>query len=141
MNTLRNQVQRTKDVTTMVPGRRKPATERMPASKPFVVLNIIEKTIQSQLSETYRDGQGYGAAFMIETSLREYVRLQGQAWGEKRRLSSIISFTSADSYVDALALPTSDYVAETWRKEGIKLLRLIERALYDSGGRASGREF
>ncbi|KKY34898.1 putative pfs domain protein [Diaporthe ampelina] len=89
---------------------------------------------QAQRTTKVPDGtlQAYRAEFTFEANLREYVRLQGLASGEKRTLSNIISFTSAGSNVDALALPTSKYVTDTWKQDGAKLLQMIERALDDS---------
>lgn len=124
-----NKAQRSTTVTTMVPEPRKPVAEHGPASKKSVILGIVENEIESKLSSTYKDGNGYKATFVFQTRLREYVQLQGQAWGGKRNLSNIISFTSASSTVDAIALLTSEYVAETWKQKGVKLLQMIERAL------------
>lgn len=124
-----------------IPERRKPATERMPASQPVTIVNLIKNTIQSELSPTNKacvllDKEGkvqeYRAEFAFQSNLRQYVRLQGQALGQKRRLSSLVSFTSAGSDVDALALPTSQYVGETWKQDGPKLLQIIEKALSDT---------
>lgn len=141
MSTSGKQAQRTTKVTTAVSQRRKPVTELGPASQPVMVLDVITSTIKSELLPTNKayalldkDGelQGYRAEFAFQGNLREYVRLQGQASREKRKLSSLISFTSAGSNVDALALPTSRYVSDTWKQNGVKLLQMIERALNDT---------
>ena len=115
-----------------------------------MALDSIKSSIHALLLPTNnacalfnKDGtlQAYRAEFKFEANLREYVRLQGLASGEKRTLSNIISFTSAGSNVDALALPTSKYVTDTWKQDGAKLLQMIERALDDSKNQeVSGRE-
>lgn len=119
---------------TAVTEHRKPVTERKSASQPVMVLDLIERAIKSKLLPTdeYRKTKEFRAKFTFQGNLREYVHLQGKAWGENKKFSGLISFTSADSNVDALALPTSKYVRDTWKHDGAKLLQLIERALNDT---------
>lgn len=150
MSTSGKQARRTINGTKTISEHRKPITERLPASQSVTIVNVIKNTIQSELLPTNKacalldkEGgiQGYRAEFAFQCNLRQYVRLQGQALGEKRRLSSLISFTSAGSDVDALALPTSQYVRETWKQDGAKLLLVIEKALNDTKNQGTpGRE-
>ncbi|KAG6358205.1 hypothetical protein INS49_014089 [Diaporthe citri] len=117
-----------------VPERKKPDMQRNPAGEPAMALDFIKRAIKSRLLPINEDGElrQFRAEIAFQGDLREYVRLQGQASGEKKRLSNIISFTSAGSNVDALALPTSKYVSDTWKQEGVNLLRMIEKALDDT---------
>lgn len=141
MSTSGKEAQRTTKGTKTISERRKLVPERRPASQSVTVVNLIKNAIQSELLPTNtacalfnkdEELQGYRAHFLFQGNLRQYVRLQAQALGEKRRLSGLISFTSAGSDVDALALLTSQYVRETWKQDGTKLLQIIEKALSDT---------
>lgn len=141
MSATGKQAQRATKTTEAVHERKKPAPAPVPANQPVMVLDIINRTIQSGLLPTNKacallgkDGglQAYRAEFVFKANLREYVHLQGRASGESRKLSSIISFTSARSNVDALALPTSQYIRDTWNQNGTKLLQMIDKALIDT---------
>lgn len=114
------------------------AERKRPETRTSMVLDLIKSKIQSELSpgkDTYiglgKDGkpQGFRAEFAFEVNLRRYLNLQGLAVGEKRRLSNIITFTSAGSDVDALAVPASMYVRETWGQDGTRILQMVENAM------------
>lgn len=141
MSAAGKQAQRATKVTEAVHERKKAAPALASANQPVMVLDLISRTIQSVLLPTNKacalfgqDGglQAYRAEFVFQADLREYVHLQGLASAENRKLSSIISFTSARSNVDALALPTSQYVRDTWKQDGARLLQMIEKALIDT---------
>lgn len=141
MSATGKQAQRATKATEAFHERKKPAPAPVPANQPVMVLDLINRTIQSGLLPTNKacallgkDGglQAYRAEFVFKANLREYVHLQGLASGGNRKLSSIISFTSARSTVDALALPTSQYVRDTWNQDGAKLLQMMEKALIDT---------
>lgn len=143
MSTPGKQAQRTTKLTTAATESRKPVTESKSASQPVMVVDLIQNAIKSKLLPTDEDRgfREFRGEFEFQGNLREYVRLQGQAWGGNKKLSALISFTSADPDVDVLALPTSKYVRDTWKQNGAKLLQLIERALYDTENQGvSGRK-
>ncbi|KAH8753625.1 hypothetical protein F5883DRAFT_689242 [Diaporthe sp. PMI_573] len=106
--------------------------------KTIPVLDIIRRTIQSELQPDKKqyvlcgqDGESprYRAEFAFKGDLRTYLKLQNQASGEKKKFSSLISFTSACVGPDALAIPVSVYVRDTWGQNGIKILQMIGNAV------------
>ena len=107
-------------------------------NKPVTVLDIIKSKIQSEFLPTKTQyvlygkdekPQSYRAEFTFEGNLRRYLSLQNQAAGKKNKFSNLISFTSAGSGADALALPCSVYVRDTWGRDGAKILQIIDQAM------------
>lgn len=110
---------------------------KRPDTKTVMVLDVIKNKIQSEISPAKnayvvlgKDGkpQSFRAEFEFKVNLRRYLSLQRMATGEKTTLSSMITFTSAGSVVDALAVPASMYVRDTWGQDGTKILRMVENA-------------
>lgn len=104
----------------------------------IMAIEAIKSKVQSELSPSKKiylslgkDGkpQGFRAEFAFQVNLRRYLALQCLASGGNKRLSNIITFTSAGSDVDALAVPASMYVRETWGQDGSKILHLVENAM------------
>jgi hypothetical protein len=111
-----------------------------PKPKTGSVFNIIKSQIQSELISAKerkkyillgKDGkpQCYRAEFQFEGNLRRYQYLQNQVSGEKRRFSNLLTFTSPDVGADALALPASIYVSNTWGGDGTKILQMVDNAM------------
>jgi hypothetical protein len=107
-------------------------------TKGIMVLDYIKNKIQSELSPANnrymvfgkdKKPEGFRMEFAFEVNLRKYLGLWGQVLGEKRRLSNMITFTSAASDIDALAVPASMYVRDTWGRDGIKILQMVENAV------------
>lgn len=114
------------------------AAERGPETKTVMVLDDVKRKIDSELSPANnaylvpgKDGKppSFRAEFVFKVNLRRYIRLQGLAARENGTLSRMITFTSADSGVDALAVPASMYVQDTWGQDGTKILQMVERAI------------
>lgn len=114
------------------------AAEGGPEIKTVMVLEDIKKNIDSALSPANnaylvpgRDGNppSFRAEFAFKVNLRRYVTLQSLAARENRTLSRMITFTSAGSDVDTLAVPASMYVRDTWGQDGTKILKTVESAM------------
>lgn len=115
------------------------ATDRKRSeTRTVMVLDLIKSKVESELSSAKKmyvalgkDGkpEAFRAEFAFQVNLRRYLTLQNLALGGKRRLSNIISFTSAGSDVDVLAVPISMYVRDTWGPDGTKILKMVESAM------------
>lgn len=114
------------------------ADEKGPETKTVMVLDDIKSQIEFDLPPDDNPylvpGKGgkppsFRAEFVFKVNLRKYMSLQRLVIRDNVTLSSMITFTSAGSDVDALALPASMYVRQTWGQDGIKILRTVENAM------------
>lgn len=109
-----------------------------PNPKAVTVFDIIKSQIQSEFTPARKEyvlfgkdrkPQCYRAEFELEGNLRRYLSVQNQMSREKKKFSSLISFTSGNSGADALAVPANIYVRDTWGRDGTKILQMVENAM------------
>lgn len=109
-----------------------------PETKTVMVLDDIKRRIEPEFSPAHnaysvpgKDGKppSFRAEFDFKVNLRSYMSLQGMVAPENNKLSSMITFTSAGSDVDALAVPASMYVRDTWGQDGSKILQMVQSAI------------
>ncbi|POS80095.1 hypothetical protein DHEL01_v201502 [Diaporthe helianthi] len=65
----------------------------------------------------------------FQGDLRTYLKLQSEVTRESKKISNLISFTSAHIGPDALAVPASTYVRDTWGKDGTMILQMVDDAI------------
>lgn len=109
-----------------------------PGTKTVMVLDDIKSQMGSELLQDdnrylvpSNDGKTptFRAEFVFKVNLRKYMSLQRLVARENGKLSSMITFTSAGSDVDALAVPASKYVRDAWGRDGIKILQMVDNAM------------
>lgn len=114
------------------------SNDKMPGSRTATVSSIIKSIVESELVPTnekyvlrdeHEQAKCYRANFSFKGNLRYYLTLQNQVSRDRKRLSDLITFTSSCVGPDALAVPASTYVTDTWGCDGTTILQMVDASM------------
>ncbi|KAG8158161.1 hypothetical protein KVR01_011922 [Diaporthe batatas] len=97
---------------------------KRPQPDRFKVSDIVNSRIRELIP-----AESQSVFCRFQGNLRTYLSLQSRAVRERKKISNLISFTSTHIGPDALAVPASTYVRDTWGRDGTTILRMVDDAI------------